>query len=242
VLILLAVGVPALRTRRRASRARRSQEDRRRDDAVALGSAATIVDPSGYTTAAVLKALAVRPEDHGPTDDEPWDEGWAGTMLGLRSKVSYATNVLEPHLYWGTRGGRQVFIRVGPDEKIEGGTTMFSNRHIRAITVVRVAAPAFTIESVDGALHVTSDLTPELEAVLAPLSASAETWSDTRITGGPDGLVATRNAIDGIENSWAYDLWLCERIADRLGLEPLAPARIGPAWKVPYGLGRKLGP
>ena len=39
-----------------------------------------------------------------------------------------------------------------------------------------------------------------------------------------------------------HDLWLCERIADHLALEPLKPARIGTAWKVPYGLGRDLTP
>jgi hypothetical protein len=39
-----------------------------------------------------------------------------------------------------------------------------------------------------------------------------------------------------------YDLWLCERIAEAMDLTPLKPARIGPAWKVPYGLGKSLEP
>ena len=54
--------------------------------------------------------------------------------------------------------------------------------------------------------------------------------------------MAARAAIDGTAGSWVYDLWLCERIAEALGLPPLKPARIGPAWKVPYGLGKSLEP
>ena len=234
LVIVLLVVVPALKLRGRAGAARRAQAARRTADAVELGSGASIADPSPYSTAALLKALALRPEDHGPKDGMPHDEGWAGTMLGLKSRMSSASQVLEPHVYWGTRAGRQVFIRVGPDEKIEGGTTMFSNKHIRAITVLRVWSPELTIQSDNGTLRGS----PVVEGLVAPLSSSRETWSDTRVTGGPDGIVAARAAIDGIENSWAYDLWLLERIAEVLSLEPLPAARIGPAWKVPYGLGR----
>ena len=242
VIIMLLVLVPALRRRGRASAARRAQATRRAEAATPLGSAGTIEDPSAYSTGALLKALAVRPEDHGPKDGLPHDEGWAGTMLGLKSRMSSATNVLEPHVYWGTRDGRQVFIRVGPDEKIEGGTTMLSNKHVRAITVLRVASSPFHLESQGGALLPFRGSPPEVSAVVGRLGASRETWSDTRITGGGDGIVATRGALDGLENSWVYDLWLCERIAQDLRLPPLPPARVGPAWKVPYGLGRSLTP
>src|SRR5207249_3181100 len=131
------------------------QAQRRAPESTRLGSAARIDDPAEYSVDALLKALAVRPEDHGPTaEGMPHDEGWAGTMLGLRSRMSAASSVLEPHVYWGTREGRQVFIRVGPDEKIEGGTTMLSNRHVRSITVLRVAAPTFDVESEGGVLRV----------------------------------------------------------------------------------------
>ena len=127
----------AVRMRRRTGRARRAQRRRAPASAVELGSAQEIADPSGYSIEAVLKAMAVKPEDHGPTDGMPHDEGWMGTMLGLRSRLSASSNVLEPHLYWGEREHGQVFIRVGPDEEIEGGTTMLSNRHVRSITVLR---------------------------------------------------------------------------------------------------------
>ena len=242
VLIMLLVGVPALRRRRRYLAARRSQERRRPETATRVGSAAEIADPSSYSSAAVLKALAVQPEDHGPKDGLPHDEGWAGTMLGLKSKMSTATQFLEPHVFWGTRGERQVFIRMGPDEEIAGGTVMFSNRHVRNITVLRVAAPKFRIESDDGALRVSDDSPPEIRGLIGGLAPDRATWSDTCVTGGPDGIVAARNAVAEVENSWAFDLWLCERIAQLLRLPPLPPKRIGPAWKVPYGLGKSLSP
>jgi hypothetical protein len=238
VVIMLLVGVPAFRRRARVKRARTAQEERLRETHVDIGSAGAIADPSDYGTDALLKAMAVRPADYGPTGDMPYNEGWAGTMLGLKARMSDSTNVLEPHVYWGVRGLGQVFIRVGPDEKIEGGTTMLSNRHVRAITVLRVDAPSFQIRSDDGTLRVAGAAPAEIEDLVTRLATSVPTWSDTRITGGPDGIVASRDAIDGIENSWAYDLWLLERIAERLALVPLRDARVGPAWKVPYGLGR----
>ena len=164
-----------------------------RDADVDPGSAGAIIDPSDYSTAALLKALAVRPEDHGPRGGMPHDEGSAGTMLGLKSRISSSTNVLEPHVFWGVRGPGQVFIRVGPDEKIEGGTTMLSNRRIRSITVLRVDAPDFQVDSDEGTLRIVPGAVPAaLGQLVTALTTSVPTWSDTRITGGPDGIVATR--------------------------------------------------
>jgi hypothetical protein len=243
VLIVGAVLIPALRLRRRARVGRRAQAQRRAADTTELGSAERIDDPTAYSIDALLKALAVRPEDHGPTaDGMPHDEGWQGTMLGLKSRMSDASQVLEPHVYWGTRDGRQVFIRVGPDEKIEGGTTMLSNRHVRNITVLRVDAPVFDLASDGGALRASESTPAEIRAVADRLSPDLATWTDARIAGGPKGIVAARSAIDGTTGSWVYDLWLCERIAQSLGLAPLKPARIGPSWKVPYGFGKSLKP
>jgi hypothetical protein len=241
--IVLAVLIPALRLRGRAGRARRAQARRRPAETTTLGSAIDIRDPSEYSIEALLKALAVQPEDHGPTaDGMPHDEGWAGTMLGLKSRMSASSNVLEPHVHWGTRAGRQVFIRMGPDEKLEGGTTMLSNRHVRSITVLRVEAPVFDVSSEDGALTAPDGTPPEIRGLVEPLTPDEATWSDVRIAGGPKGIVAARAAIDGTTGSWVYDLWLLEIIARSLDLAPLKPARIGPAWKVPYGFGKSLEP
>lgn len=241
--IMIAVLTWGLRLRRRAGVARRAQERRAPASAVELGSAEAVSDPSSYSIEAVLKAMAVQPEDHGPTPDGmPHDEGWMGTMLGLRSRMSSSTTVLEPHVYWGEREAGQVFVRIGPDEKLEGGTTMFSNRHVRNITVLRVAAPPFDIASEGGALRASPGSSPELHGLLAGLSGDEATWGDVTVAGGGAGIVAARGAIDATIGRWVYDLWLCEWIARSLGFPPLPPARIGPSWRVPYGLGRSLEP
>jgi hypothetical protein len=243
ILIMAAVGTWAFKLRRRSSRTRRAQEKRIPSDATELGSAATIEDPSAYSLDAVLKAMAIQPEDHGPTaDGMPHDEGWAGTMLGLRSRMSSSSQVLEPHVFWGKRAAGQVFIRIGPDERLEGGTTMFSNRHIRDITVLRVAAPVFDITVERGALKASGPGVGEVSGLLSGLAADEATWGDMRAAGGPEGIVVSRNAIDGTMGGWPYDLWLCEWLAASLRLPPLEDARIGPSWTVPYGFGKALEP
>ena len=125
---------------------------RRGGDALARGSAAGIPDGGEYKNEALLRALSVKPEDHGPDHEgNPHDEGWAATMLGLRSKVSSSTDLLEPHLYWGPRPAGQVFVRIGPDEKIAGGSELYSERHLRSITVLRADAPEFELDGSPGA-------------------------------------------------------------------------------------------
>lgn len=237
VLIIAAVLVPALRTRARHRKAMKRSSGGVGGASVALGSSATIADGATYSVDGLRKALAIKPEDHGPTESEPHDEGWAGTMLGLRSKMSSATEVMEPHVYWGERACGQVFVRVGPDEEIEGGTMLLSNRHIRQITVLRVAAPEFKLDVVDGKPAVAQGAAPGIENLFSRMSSVGEIWQDAAAQGGPDGIVVVRSAITSPE-FWIYDLWLVEAIARELKLPALERARIGPAWRVPYGVGR----
>lgn len=237
VVIVAAVLVPALRARARHRRAMRRSRGGVDEGSVALGSSATISDGATYSVDGLRKALAIKPEDHGPTDSEPHDEGWAGTMLGLRSKMSSATEVMEPHVYWGERDYGQVFVRVGPDEEIEGGTMLLSNRHIRQITVLRVAAPEFKLDVIEGKPAAVEGAAPGIENLFARMSPVGEIWQDAAAQGGPEGIVVVRSAITSPE-FWIYDLWLVEAIARELKLEALDGARIGPAWRVPYGVGR----
>lgn len=238
VVIVAAVLIPALRARARHKSARQASQSGIGEASVALGSAESISDGGEFSVEGLRKALAVKPEDHGPAGDDPHDEGWAGTMLGLRSKISTATEVLEPHLYWGERKGRQVFVRIGPDEKIEGGTMLGSNRHIRQISVLRVAAPTFKLDVVDGLPAVVEGSAPGIERLFSRMSPRDAIWQDLAVQAGDEGIVAARGAITAPE-FWIYDLWLIESIARELKLTPLKPARIGPSWKIPYGLGRK---
>ncbi len=62
------------------------------------------------------------------------------------------------------------------------------------------------------------------------------------MAGGPKGIVATRPSGGAEFGGWVYDLWLLERLAAVMELQPLPAARVGPAWKVPYGLGRSASP
>lgn len=222
----------------------KGQQRRRQPDQVELGSAGQITDPTELSSDALLKAMADRPEDHGPTDDGmPHDEGWRGTMLGLRSKIASNAIVLMPHVYWGEHGGYQVFIRQGADEKLEGSTTMLSEKHVRTFTVVRVAAPRFEIFAKDGRLTAGEPAPPEIAGALAGIGSGEDVWGNVRIHAGPEGIVATRPSAEDFSGSaWAYDLWLLEHLARALRLDPLPAVRIGPAWKVPYGLGRSNTP
>lgn len=239
VVIVSAVLVPALRSRRKNKAATRATRSGIKESAVALGSAREISDGASYSLDALRKALAVAPEDHGPRGSEPHNEGWEGEMLGLRSKVGTSVTVLEPNLSWGKRDGRQVFVRVGPDEKIAGGTTMMSNRHVRQITVLRVATSECMLDVVDGLPRLVAGNLDGLDRVLARMQPNDAIWQDLAVQCGSEGLVATRGAVN-TPGFWIYDLWLLEAIASELSLDPLADARIGPAWKIPYELGRKF--
>lgn len=249
VLLLIPISIMlflfrlAARYRLRARQVRRAEARRIPAGGTDLGSAQAISDPSGHTWEALLKALAVRPE---PEDGRPSDEAivrWAPTMLGLRCKLTDSGTNWEPHLFWGERELGQVFIRLGPDERIEGDLTApFTNRHLRHITVLRVAAPEFHVAAEHGALTASEDSPPEIRGLIGSLAPDRVAWTNARLTGGAEGIVAARPAVDPVAMGWVYDLWLCERIARALHLEPLARARIGPAWKVPYRLGKSLTP
>ena len=243
IVIMAVLLRSSFRWHRRRRAGRRAWTARRNADATDLGSAASISDPSAYTSDALLKALAIAPENHGPTADGlPWDEGWFATMLGLKSKMSDSVSVLEPHVLWGARDRGQVFIRLGPDEKIEHDSGVITNRHFRNITVLRVAAPAFQVRAEHGSLLMSDDGPADVRGLVQSLRPDFVTWSDVRIAGGPEGIVAARTGFEPVQNTWVYDLWLCERIAGVLQLPPLEAAPIVPGWKVPYGLGKAFTP
>jgi len=241
--IMLLVLRWALRGRARHGRHKRAEGRRRGGGALVRGSAAGIADGGEYKNEALLRALSVKPEDHGPDDrGNPHDEGWAGTMLGLRSRISSTTDLLEPHLYWGPRAAGQVFVRIGPDEKIAGGSELYSERHLRSITVLRADSPAFELDGSSGRPRPTGDVPVPLAQTLDQIATNPDLWDRLQVVGGPKGIVPTRPSGGSEFGGWVYDLWLLERLAGVMELEPLATARVGPAWKVPYGLGRAAKP
>lgn len=238
VLIVLAVLIPALRGRKRHKKGRSSQERGVQASTVAIGSARTISDGGDYSVEALQRALSFAEEDWGPKNGEPHNEGAGGEALGLKTKIDTSTEVLNPNLMWGEREQGQVFIRVGPDEKIEGGTELYSNRHIRQITTLRVATPEFLMADRDGRPTIVDGSAPEIEVTLQRIKQNEEIWEGFACKGGPDGIVCSR-PVHTQPGFWVYDLWLLETIAREAKLPALDEARIGPAWKIPYGLGRE---
>lgn len=238
VLIVLAVLIPALRGRRRHKKGRSAQQRGVQASTVALDSARTISDGGDYSVEALQRALSIAEEDWGPKGDEPHNEGAGGEALGLKTKIDTSTEVLNPNLMWGEREQGQVFIRVGPDEKIEGGTELYSNRHIRQITTLRVAAPEFLMADRDGRPTIIEGSAPAIEATLQRIKQNEGIWEGFACKGGPEGIVCSR-PVHTQPGFWVYDLWLLETIAREAKLPALGEARIGPAWKIPYGAGRK---
>lgn len=247
VLLLIPITIMTIgftygvRYRARARAVKRTNARRLPASAVRLDSAEELIDPSGLTPDALLIALATRPEHDGPTPDGlPWDEAYFAKMLGLKAKLSSGTGPYpEPHILWGAREQGQVFIRLGPDEKAEHSTPV-TNRHFRDITVLRVAASEFEVRAQQGRVCASDGAPSRLIGLLEMLAEDDLIWGSLRMFAGPEGIVAVRPAADPLLMPWLYDLWLCERIARVLPLPPLPAARIGPAWKVPYGLGRSL--
>ena len=177
--IVLLVLRWALPMRRRYKQAQRSPLAQRREG-VPLGSAAAIADAGAVPWQNLLEALAVQPESHGPAaDGSPWDEGWGAKMLGLRSRVPLnTTGFTEPVVYWGLREARQVFIRLGVDEKTEGGE-LYSNRSLRECTVVRADLPSFRLRGDGGRVTADGGGVPlDVQRVIDGLAGSGGTGDD----------------------------------------------------------------
>ena len=182
------------------------------------GRAAAIADAGAVPWAVLWEAL--KPEQPDPALD------------GLAAELGLANDSwLDPgadtggERLFGVRDGRQVEIRIGHT------TRGFSTGAVQ-ITWVRAATPAFALTAEDGALVADHPAVAGLVAGFAPSRA----WDDTALRGGAEGVVARRPiSMRGQQAGWAYDLWLCERVARALG-SPLPPGDLAKA-ATPYDLG-----
>jgi len=170
---------------------------------------------------------------------------WADE-LGLRSRIAPPVGVgvgAQPHILWGTRGGFQVFVRLGVDEVGEG-LELLNTRGLRQIVVVRAVLPTFQLHGKDGAVTPVGGSTPppSVAAVLAELDHDPARWNDLVVVAGPEGLVTSRPQLPERDDDWTHDLRLVERLVAATAAEPLLAERIGPAWKVPYGVAGKRRP
>jgi hypothetical protein len=76
----------------------------------------------------------------------------------------------------------------------------------------------FKIREDDGRLVAEAGAPSEVEELLAGLAPNSDVWRDLEVEGGPDGILARRPIkMKGNPQGYVYDLWLVERLAERLG-------------------------
>jgi hypothetical protein len=167
------------------------------------GRAAEISDPAGLGWEVLWEALKTEP----PADD-------ASTLtqeLGLNEERSIRLGYersLPGAEFSGMRHGRFVALRIGVVAGVRG----------KAVNEVQVDAPVapFEIHAKDGRLVALPGATGEVEELLAELAPAPKVWRDVVVEGGPDGI-RVRRPVTSHPQGYVYDLWLAERLADRLG-------------------------
>ena len=76
----------------------------------------------------------------------------------------------------------------------------------------------FSVHADDGRMVMESGALPEVDEVLAELAESLNVWHDVVVEGGSDGILARRSIkMKSHPQGYVYDLWLVERLADKLG-------------------------
>jgi hypothetical protein len=110
----------------------------------------------------------------------------------------------------GTRRGRRVGLRIGVVPSVLG----------KAVTEAEVAAAVapFRIRAAGGRLVAEPGAMSEVGELLGELGTSSKVWRDVVVDGGPEVIRARRPiTMQGHPQGYVYDLWLVERLADRLG-------------------------
>lgn len=169
------------------------------------GRAAEISDPGELGWEVVWEALKTEP----PTDDPSTITQELG--LDHEQEIWGSYNSDRPGTeFSGTRHGRRVALRMGVIPGIRGKG--FNEVHVAA------SVASFQVRDENGRLVAQPGALSEVEEVLAGLAPAPETWRDLEVDGGPDKIVARRPVkMRGNQQGYVYDLWLAERLADRLG-------------------------
>jgi hypothetical protein len=169
------------------------------------GRAAEIADPGGLDWDVVWEALKTEPPAEDPStitqelglDQEQEIEQPYGGPASSRATA-----------FSGTRHGRPVALRIGVVPGIRQ----------KGVNEVQVGAPVapFRVREDGGRPVAEPGATPEVEEVLGELAPAAEVWRKLEIEGGPEGILA-RRPVTAHPQGYVYDLWLAERLAERLG-------------------------
>jgi len=167
------------------------------------GRAAEIADAGALGWEVVWEALKTEP----PAENASTVTQELGLGEERSVRVGYEKS-LPGTEFSGTRHGRSVALRIGIVPSIRG-------KGMNEVEV-DVAVAAFRINAEGGRLVAESGAMPEVEDVLAELAPSPKVWRDVVVEGGPDGIRA-RRPVTSHPQGYVYDLWLAERLADRLG-------------------------
>lgn len=167
------------------------------------GRAAEISDPGAFGWEVVWEALKTEP----PAEND--------STITQEHGLGEEHDIVQPHSdmpateFSGTRHGRRVALRIG---------VVPSMWRERGAYEVHVEAPvaAFRIRDEDGRLAAEAGAFPELEAFVAGLAPAPAVWREVTVEGGPYGILA-RRPVTAHPQGYIYDLWLVERLADRLG-------------------------
>jgi hypothetical protein len=167
------------------------------------GRAAEIADPGAFQWEVVWEALKTEPPAENPST--------ITEELGLGEEQDIPQEFAEmPGTeFSGTRHGRRVALRMGVVP------SMWRGRGVNEVHVEAPVAP-FRARADDGRLVAEPGALPEVEAFLADLAPAPAVWREVVVEGGPDGILA-RRPVTAHPQGYVYDLWLVERLADRLG-------------------------
>jgi hypothetical protein len=110
-----------------------------------------------------------------------------------------------------------------PRPLVRGRATISGERYDRHVEArferggselrIDARSPAFEVRSEAGKLVASPAAPPAAHGVVDELRR-AKRWRGVKVSGGPDGIVVRRRGLRG--EPWLYDLWLGERLAERL--------------------------
>jgi hypothetical protein len=170
------------------------------------GRAAEISDPGALGWDVVWEALKTEPPDEdslrltqelGLDSEQEVEQRFGGRGSDRATEFS------------GTRHGRQVALRIGVVPGIR-------QKGVNEVQLTAAVAP-FHVREADGRPVADPGAMPEVDEVLSELAPSPDVWRKVDVKGGPDGIVA-RRPVTAHNQGYVYDLWLIERLADRLGV------------------------
>jgi hypothetical protein len=169
------------------------------------GRAAEIDDPSALDWEVLWEALKTEP----PTDSPSTITQELG--LGEERELIQTTTEMMATEFSGTRNGRAVALRMGVVP------TVWRERGANEVQVQASVVP-FQLREDDGRLVAEPGAPSEVEELLAGLAPAPDVWRDVEVEGGHDGILARRPIkMKANPQGYVYDLWLVERLADRLG-------------------------